>query len=100
MLALEIEADAVVLPVKTVPGASRTRFMGEWDGRAKIAVAAPPEKGKANTALLVFLAKGLGVRKSCVRVLSGATSTTKRIRIEGVHAADVRRFLEAGPRSS
>ncbi len=81
--------------MKVVPGASRTRYQGEWDGMARIAVAAPPEKGKANTALTEFLAKLLGVRKTEVQVIRGQTATIKTIRIEGVTAEAVNAALQA-----
>jgi len=94
VLQLTLEGSAVLLPVKVVPGASRTRFLGEWEGRARIAVAAAPEKGKANDALAVFLAKLLSVRKRDVIVVAGHTSTLKTIRIEGVDADTVRARLQ------
>ncbi|MGB2984455.1 MAG: DUF167 domain-containing protein [Phycisphaerae bacterium] len=93
MLNLVVEGDAVLLPVKIVPGASRTRYVGEWGERAKLAVAAPPEKGKANKALISFLAKLLAVRKSNVTVVAGRTSSVKIIRIERVTADAVRAAL-------
>jgi len=83
----------VLLPVKVVPGASRTRFMGEWEGRAKIAVAAPAEGGKANKALIAFLAKRLGVRKNTIALKSGTTSPLKTIRIDRGQAEQVRAAL-------
>jgi uncharacterized protein (TIGR00251 family) len=93
MIELRTEDDAVLLPVKVVPGASRTRFAGELDGRAKFAVAAPPERGKANVALIAFLAKKLGVRRQSITVQQGATSPTKVLRIEGVKTDVVQNML-------
>lgn len=95
MLNVRSEGDTVLLPVKVVPGASRTRFLGEWNGRAKVAVAAPAEKGKANEALRTFLAKLLGVRKNDVTVVSGATVSVKTIRIERVTTDTVRAVFES-----
>ena len=89
MLNVTTEGNAVLLPVKVVPGASRTRLLGEWDGRAKIAVAAAPERGKANNALIGFLAKHLGVRKGDVTVVAGHSSPVKTIRIERVTVSAV-----------
>ena len=43
MIELTVREDAVLLPVKVVPGASRTKIVGPLAGRLKIAVAAPPE---------------------------------------------------------
>lgn len=84
----------MLLPVKVVPGASRTRVMGEWDGRLKVAVAAAPEKGKANRAVCETIAKLLGVRHQQVRVVSGETSPVKTIRIEDVSVEAVRQALD------
>lgn len=93
VLRLIVEDNAVLLPVKIVPGASRTRFLGEWDGRARIAVAAPPEKGRANRAVLEFLAKRLGVAKKDLSVVAGLTSPLKTIRIDRATADAVRAAL-------
>jgi len=68
--------------------------MGEWEGRLKVAVAAAPEKGKANKELTDFLAKRLGVKKSEVDVVRGATSPQKTIRVVGVSADAVRAALQ------
>ena len=93
MLDLIAEENAVLLPAKIVPGASRTRYLGLWENRAKIAVAAPPEKGKANQAVVRFLADLLGVRKGDVTVVAGFSSPVKTIRIEGVTVDTVRAAL-------
>lgn len=52
------------------------------DGTWKVKVTAAPEKGKANRALLEFLAERLGVSKSRIRITSGETSQLKRIRVD------------------
>ena len=94
MLELKLDGEAVLLPVKVVPGASRTRILGEWGWRARIAVAAAPEKGKANAALTAFLAKLLAVRKRDVNVVAGHASPVKTIGIERVTIDAVRAALE------
>jgi len=76
----------VVFRVKVTPGASKTRYLGEWEGMARIAVAAAPEKGKANSALVDFLAKLLDVRKRDITVVAGKTAPLKTIRIKRVTA--------------
>lgn len=93
MIELTPDETGVRLPVKVVPGASRTRLQGELGGRAKIAVAAPPEKGKANDALAGYLAKQLGIRRQAVTVIQGQTSPTKTVHLAGVTAEDVRAWL-------
>ena len=94
MLELVTEGDAVLLPVKVVPGASRTRYAGVWQTRAKFAVAAPAEKGRANKALVAFLADRLGVARGRGSVGAGHTSPLKTVRIEGINADAVRTALE------
>lgn len=96
MLELVIESNAILLYVKAVPGASRTRLLGEWNGRARIGVAAPPEKGKANRALVEFLAKSLGVERRAITVISGQTSPLKTIRIDGIQPDAIRAALQSG----
>ncbi len=93
MIELTPDETGVRLPVKVVPGASRTRLQGELDGRAKIAVAAPPEKGKANAALVAYLAGELGIRRQCVTVVQGQTSPVKTVHLAGVTAEAVRAWL-------
>jgi uncharacterized protein YggU (UPF0235/DUF167 family) len=51
------------------------------DGTWKVAVAAAPEKGRANAELCAFLAHELGVPKSSVTVDSGNTSARKRLKV-------------------
>lgn len=84
MIRVETEPGAVVFSVKIVPGASRTRLLGEWENGVRIAVASPPEKGRANRELVRFLADLVGVRPQAVAVVAGHTSPRKRVRIEGI----------------
>jgi len=93
MIELSTQAGAVLIPVKVVPGASQTRIMGELDGRLKVAVAAAPEKGKANEALTAFLAKRLGIRRRDVTIVSGHTSPAKTVRVAGLSVEQVKTLL-------
>jgi uncharacterized protein (TIGR00251 family) len=74
--------DDVVIEVKVHPGARRTGFAGLHDGAWKIDVAAPAVDGRANEALVEFLAQQYGVRRSAVAVVTGASARRKRVRIE------------------
>ena len=96
MLNVVTEGNAAVVSVKVVPGASRTRYLGELDGRAKIAVAAAPQKGQANKALIAFLARLIGVSKRDVSIVSGLSSAKKSVRIERVTAGAIRAVLSPG----
>lgn len=79
----------VELSVLVQPRASRTKVVGEHDGRLKIALAAPPVDGEANAALVEFLSDELGVRKADVTLLDGETSRRKRLAVRGVASADL-----------
>ena len=92
-LGIRQDGDGVVLGVKVVPGSSRTALCGWLDGMVKVKVAAAPERGKANECLCELLAKKLGVKKGAVRIIAGATSPVKQVRIEGVTVERVEREL-------
>lgn len=74
----------VVIELKVVPGASRSRVVGLLGSALKVQVAAPPEKGKANGAVVKLIAKTLGVGEKAVQIVKGDTSPNKRIRVAGV----------------
>jgi hypothetical protein len=71
------------------PRASRTKAVGEHDGRLKVALAAPPVDGEANAALVEFLADELDLRRADVELLDGASSRRKRLLLRGVDCARV-----------
>lgn len=67
--------------------------MGERDGAVLIRISAPPVDGKANAALITFVAKTVGVPKGAVTIVRGETSRNKVIRVEGRSPTDVRALL-------
>ena len=83
----------VILEILVQPRASRTRVIGEHDGRLKIQLAAPPVDGEANAALVDFLAHALGARRSDVTIERGDTGRRKTVRVAGLTAAAVRAAL-------
>ncbi|MBL8435801.1 MAG: YggU family protein [Zoogloea sp.] len=85
---------SLILTLHIQPGARKTEIVGLHGDALKIRLAAPPVDGKANAALLGFLAKACGVSKSAVELLSGDTSRAKRVRLRGVDPARVARLLE------
>lgn len=84
MIDLQRDGSGVILPVQAQPKARKAGVVGLHNGRLKVAVTEPPDKGKANDALVRALAEFLGVRRSQVELLSGATSSLKSFRIEGI----------------
>jgi uncharacterized protein (TIGR00251 family) len=79
--------------VKAVPGSSRDRIQGILGDALKVAVAAPPERGKANDAICALLAQALGVPVRNVTVIAGGTSPRKLVRALGITADEVRQRL-------
>jgi uncharacterized protein len=75
----------VILSVKVVPAGSKTALAGFLGGMLKIKLSAAPEKGKANKALISFLADVLGVKKNAVSIISGSTNPHKKVKIHGVN---------------
>jgi uncharacterized protein (TIGR00251 family) len=77
-------ADSPRINVYVQPRASKTVVAGMHDGCVKIRLAAPPVDGAANTALVEFIARQLGIAKSRVRITAGLTSRRKTVEVEGV----------------
>ena len=89
--------DGVLLEVYVQPKASQTTIVGEHAGALKIKLKAPPSEGKANQALVAFLAKVFGVSKREVKIERGLTSRRKSIYISGVDLEDARKILAKCP---
>ncbi|MGP1385677.1 MAG: DUF167 domain-containing protein [Thainema sp.] len=71
------------IQVKVVPSSSKDVIMG-WLGESlKVKVQAPPEKGKANAAVIELLAEHLGIDKSQIEIASGHSSPNKVLLIHG-----------------
>lgn len=76
--------EAIMLDVIISPRASRSRIMGVHDGRLKIQLAAPPVDGKANEALVRFLAAALDVSRAQVEIVGGSANRRKTVRLTGL----------------
>ncbi len=84
----------VVLALHVQPKASHVRFCGVYDGSLKLAVTAPPTDGKANKAVVDFLASVFGLPKHKITVISGLTSRKKRCVIGELSLNEVHRCLD------
>jgi uncharacterized protein (TIGR00251 family) len=85
----------VVFAVRAHPQAKRNAITGTHAGAIKVAVTAAADKGKANEAIVDVLSQALGIARSQVAIVSGATSRTKKVIIAGVAVEDLRRALAA-----
>jgi uncharacterized protein len=86
----------IELLVLVQPRASRSKIVGEHDGRLKIALAAPPVDGEANAALVELLAEVFEVRRSDISLLEGQTGRRKRLQITGLDADRARAVISTG----
>jgi uncharacterized protein (TIGR00251 family) len=77
-------AGRLVLELHVQPGAARSEFAGRHGERLKVRLAARAIDGKANQALVEFLAEHYKVPKRNVRIESGLKSRRKRVVIEGL----------------
>ncbi len=88
-----VPAASCTLELKIIPNAPRDAIVG-WLGPAlKVKVHAPALDGRANDALLSFLAAQLGVPRRTVTLLRGDKSRQKIIRLDSLDLPEVRRRL-------
>jgi uncharacterized protein (TIGR00251 family) len=86
--------DGCTLAVRIQPGARKNAVTGIHDGALKISLTTPPVDGRANEALIEFLADSLHIPKARVAMVVGAMNRSKTLRITGKSAADVRAALD------
>jgi uncharacterized protein (TIGR00251 family) len=79
----------ITLTLHIQPGAKKTEFAGRHGDALKIRLAAPPVDGKANEALVKFIAATLHLPKSSVMLKSGQTSRRKVLEISGAESSEI-----------
>ena len=82
----------ITLTLHIQPGAKKTEFAGLHGDALKIRLAAPPVDGKANEALIKFVAETLKLPKSAVTLKSGQTSRRKVLEVQGATPSSVEAF--------
>ena len=87
---LSARGAGVLLLLSVMPNAKRTEVDGLHDGALRVRLAAPPIDGRANDALIAWLAKALGVAKRDVEIVRGESGRRKQV------AVDVSYELAAG----
>jgi len=86
--------DGIYLTVHLQPGAHRSSVGGVHGDALKVAVGAPPADGKANRAMLDFIADLLGVGNDRLELVSGHTSRRKRVLIRDAGVEEVKTKLQ------
>ena len=86
---MRADGSGVLLYLHLQPGARKTALSGEHGNRLKVMVAAPPLDGRANEALVGWVAAQLGLPRRQVRVTAGLRSRDKTVRADGIDAGQV-----------
>ena len=84
MIAMRETGKGTSFWVKVQPRARKNAITGTVGDALKIALTAPPVEGKANQALIEFLAGVFEIPRSSITIASGETSRLKTVRITGV----------------
>jgi uncharacterized protein len=82
------------LRIRVSPGARRTELVGRQGEGWKVRVAAPPERGRANDAVLKLLAERLRIAPAELTLVSGARARDKVVELRGLGADEADRRLE------
>ena len=90
---LRATADGVEITLYVQPGAKKSEVAGEHDGALKLRINAPPVEGKANAAVVAFVAERCGVAKNRVALIAGELNRHKRVAVQGVTLAFVQKQL-------
>jgi len=88
---LRANKDGVTLAVRVQPGAKRSAIVGVYgegaSAQLKIAVNAPPVEGRANEALIAFLAEFFSLPKGAIELATGSSSRSKIFLLRGISPA-------------
>src|SRR5262245_60274375 len=77
MVTISPHPEGATVAVRAQPGARKNAVLGEQAGALKVSVTAPPEDGRANAALVEVLRDWLGLKRSQVELVGGATNRKK-----------------------
>jgi uncharacterized protein len=86
-------AESTRLQLRVSPGASRAAVVGRHGAAWKVRVAAPPEAGRANEAVLRLLADTLQLARRDVELVAGHASRDKVVSVAGIDAEETERRL-------
>ena len=83
------------LTIRVTPRARKTELGGVLeDGTIRVRVAAPPVEGKANKALVMYLAELFDVRKNKIEIVAGEKGLDKIVSIDGMKATEAEEILQ------
>jgi uncharacterized protein (TIGR00251 family) len=88
-----VAGPSIRLRLRVSPGASRSEVVGRHGDAWKVRVAAPPEHGEANDAVVELLASALGVPRASIEIVGGRASRDKIVVVIGLSAEAVEERL-------
>jgi len=93
-----MESRRTRLRLRVVPGADRAGIVGRHGDAWKIRVTAPPERGRANDAVVELLATTLGLARGSVSLVSGHGGRDKIVELSGITDAELEDRLASADR--
>jgi uncharacterized protein (TIGR00251 family) len=93
-----VERPSTRLRLRVSPGAARTRIVGRHGDAWKVSVAAAPEAGRANEAVLRLVAETLSLPRRSVTLVSGQAARDKIVELAGVSLEETERRLASAGR--
>jgi uncharacterized protein (TIGR00251 family) len=84
---------SLLLTVYVQPRASRALLVGLHDGAVKLSITAPPVAGKANRAVVEYIARLFNISRTAVSIKSGHLSRTKRLTVKNISLAAAQDLL-------
>ena len=81
------------IKVKVLPRSSKNQIIGQEGDLFKVKLTSPPVEGKANKALIEFLAQKLGIPKARIEIKSGKSSKLKSILIHSLTLEEITQAL-------
>ena len=94
--ALTPSGNGVIITLNVTAGSGKNAFpagFNEWRGSIRCHVTAPAVGGRANKAVVNLVAEVFGISKTAVSIVAGATSSTKKVHIDGMDREDALRMI-------
>ncbi len=95
MIEIRQSTSGCSLAIHVTPGAKKTAVGGEHGDALRVSVNAPPDKGKANKAVIEALAEALNLRRGDLEITAGDTSRRKTVFICGLTELELRERLQS-----
>ncbi|HIP83224.1 MAG TPA: YggU family protein [Desulfocapsa sulfexigens] len=84
----------ILIRIYVQPRASRNAFIGIHDDAVKLAITAPPVDGKANAAVVKYLASFFRIKKKDLEIISGLQSRRKSLLVTGLSEEEIRARMQ------